>query len=449
MLCGCVGKNGGGLNHYVGQEKLAPIAPWSTLMGALDWSRPPRFQNTPSFHYVHSDQWRYERTADEARLNPDEGPEAAHRRPHHRPPGAGRAPGLAPLLPPVRPQPPGAGAPGAGGRGARREQEIIDWTRRPSCAEKKLRFAVEDPDAPENWPRVWFIWRGNALMSSAKGHEYFLKHYLGTHTNTVAPETARESVREAVWREQAPEGKLDLVVDLNFRMDTSALYSDIVLPAATWYEKDDLNTTDMHSFIHPLQAAVPPCWESKSDWDIFRAIAEKVSALAAQHLPGPLKDIVAVAAAARHPGRDGPARGARLEQGGVRAGPRQDDAGAGGGRARPRQPPPPIHLLRPGGPGEGARGPRPQLADRGYVRRAPRHPADGGVGGRALPLGRRRRRRRQPHPSPGARDQRRGGLPGLPGRGEEGRAARSPTWPRRAGTSAPPSRTSPSSPAGC
>ncbi len=24
MLTGCVGKNGGGLNHYVGQEKLAP-----------------------------------------------------------------------------------------------------------------------------------------------------------------------------------------------------------------------------------------------------------------------------------------------------------------------------------------------------------------------------------------------------------------------------------------
>ena len=59
-----------------------------------------------------------------------------------------------------------------------------------------LRFAVEDPDAPENWPRVWFIWRGNALMSSAKGHEYFLKHYLGTHTNLVAEEVARDAVRE-------------------------------------------------------------------------------------------------------------------------------------------------------------------------------------------------------------------------------------------------------------
>ena len=48
---------------------------------------------------------------------------------------------------------------------------------------------------------------------------------------------------------------MDLVVDMNFRMDTSALYSDIVLPAATWYEKADLNSTDMHSFIHPSVGA--------------------------------------------------------------------------------------------------------------------------------------------------------------------------------------------------
>src|SRR5712692_3323624 len=93
---------------------------------------------------------------------------------------------------------------------------------------RKLKFSVEDPDAPENWPRVWFIWRGNALMASAKGHEYFLKHYLGTHTNTIATDMAEGSVKEVVWHETAPQGKMDLVVDLNFRMDTSALYSDIV-----------------------------------------------------------------------------------------------------------------------------------------------------------------------------------------------------------------------------
>lgn len=85
---------------------------------------------------------------------------------------------------------------------------------------------------------------------------------------------------------------MDLVVDLNFRMDSSALYSDIVLPAASWYEKADLNSTDLHSFIHPLSAAVAPVWESKTDWNIFRDIAQKTSELAREYLPKPQKDIV-------------------------------------------------------------------------------------------------------------------------------------------------------------
>jgi len=158
---------------------------------------------------------------------------------------------------------------------------------------RKLRFSAEDPDAPENWPRVWFIWRGNALMSSAKGHEYFLRHYLGTHDNAIAEEVAEGAVHDVEFHKHAPQGKMDLVVDLNFRMDTSALYSDLILPAATWYEKADLNTTDMHSFIHPLSAAVPPCWEAKSDWQIFRTISKKFSELAAKHFPEPVADLVA------------------------------------------------------------------------------------------------------------------------------------------------------------
>ncbi len=256
MLCGCVGRNGGGLNHYVGQEKLAPVAPWTALFAAMDWLQPPRLQNSPSFHYVHSDQWRYESAAEEARVNrvAEKNPLTAGHTMDHQV-RAVRL-GWLPFYPQfdrsslelVRQ----ARAAGAGS-----EEEVVAWVVR-QLKEKKLRFAVEDPDAPENWPRLWYIWRGNALASSAKGHEYFLKHYLGTHHNSIAPQTAKDSVKEAVWREQAPEGKLDLVIDLNFRMDTSALYSDIVLPAATWYEKDDLNTTDLHSFIHPLQAAVPP-----------------------------------------------------------------------------------------------------------------------------------------------------------------------------------------------
>src|SRR3546814_15719277 len=74
-------------------------------------------------------------------------------------------------------------------------------------------------------------------------------------------------------------------------MSTTCLYGDIVLPTATWYEKDDLNTSDMHPFIHPLSEAVQPLWESKSDWEIYKTIAKKFSELAATHL-GTQQDLV-------------------------------------------------------------------------------------------------------------------------------------------------------------
>ena len=54
----------------------------------------------------------------------------------------------------------------------------------------------------------------------------------------------------------------------------------------------------MHTFINPMQAAVPPAWESKSDWEIYKAIAKKVSELAKVHLPETVQDVVMHPAAA-------------------------------------------------------------------------------------------------------------------------------------------------------
>ena len=290
MFSGCVGVNGGGLAHYVGQEKLAPMESWSSIAFAKDWIPPSRLQNSPSWHYMHNDQWRYEKEFTDYQAVP-RGASWAKGHTADIQVQAVRN-GWLPFYPQfdrsslqlVR---------DAEAAGAKTESEIVAWTVE-QLKSRKLKFAVEDPDAPENWPRVWFIWRGNALLASAKGHEFFLRHYLGTHDNAIAGEVAEGTVHDVRWHEKAPQGKMDLVVDLNFRMDTSALYSDIVLPAASWYEKADLNSTDMHSFVHPLSAAVPPCWESKTDWQIFRTIAKKFSEVAARHFPEPVRDIVAV-----------------------------------------------------------------------------------------------------------------------------------------------------------
>jgi len=288
MLTGSVGVNGGGLGHYVGQEKLVNAASWASIAFGLDWGMAPRHQNTPSFHYVHSDQWRYERGYRDYDSLPDAHPENHDHTIDHQARAVRQ--GWLPFFPQFKDNPIELMRQ-ARRAGAETDEEVTDYIVE-GLKTGEIEFAIDDPDAPESWPRTWFIWRGNAIGTSAKGHEFFMKHYLGTHSSAIAVEPEDHGVAEVNVRPDAPIGKMDLVVDLNFRMDTTALYSDLVLPAATWYEKDDLNSTDMHSFINPMQAAVPPAWESKSDWEIFTAMAKKVSELSGGHLPGEMEDVV-------------------------------------------------------------------------------------------------------------------------------------------------------------
>ncbi|MBK1634831.1 nitrate reductase subunit alpha [Rhodovulum adriaticum] len=287
VMCGCVGQSGGGWSHYVGQEKLRPQTGWLPLAFALDWNRPPRQMNGTSAFYAHTDQWRYETLNVREILSPTapEGDwDAALIDYNIRAERMGWLPSAPQLK--TNPLEVAKAAKAAG-------QDPKDYVAE-GLKSGALQMSCEDPDAPENWIRNLFVWRSNLLGSSGKGHEYFIKHLLGTDNGVMGKDLGaegREKPKEAVWHDTAPEGKLDLLVCIDFRMSTTAVYSDVVLPTASWYEKNDLNTSDMHPFIHPLQAAVDPAYESKSDWEIFKAIARKFSEVAPEIL-GVETDIV-------------------------------------------------------------------------------------------------------------------------------------------------------------
>ena len=289
MMCGTIGVSGGGFAHYVGQEKLRPQTGWTMLAFALDWVRPPRHMNGTSFFYAHSDQWRYEKLDVAELLSPLADP-APYRGSLIDLNVKAERMGWLPSAPQLGVNPLTIAA-AAERAGASVKDHVVAGLKSGA-----ITMACEDPDKPGNFPRNLFIWRSNLFGSSGKGHEYFLKHFLGTRHGLQGKdlgEMGGKKPEEVAWHDPAPEGKLDLVVTLDFRMSTSCLYSDVVLPTATWYEKNDLNTSDMHPFIHPLSAAVDPVWEARSDWGTYKAIARRFSELVEGHL-GIERDVVLV-----------------------------------------------------------------------------------------------------------------------------------------------------------
>ncbi len=289
-ICGCVGQSGGGWAHYVGQEKLRPQAGWAPIAFALDWQRPPRHMNSTSYWYFHTDQWRYETLRGDDLTSPaGKGKYKGYSLADYN--VAAVRMGWLPSAPHWNTNPLDLVSE-AEKAGATDEASIAQHVI-GKLKDGSLDVAFADPDAPENWPRNLFVWRANLIGTSAKGHEYFLKHLLGAQNGVLQESGAGSENKLVKWHDEAPIGKLDLMVDINFRLNSTGSYSDIVLPTATWYEKNDLNTTDMHPFMHPLSEAVSPGWQSKSDWQIFKNIAETFSTLAEKHL-GTRKDIVAL-----------------------------------------------------------------------------------------------------------------------------------------------------------
>lgn len=279
MMCGCIGKSGGGWSHYVGQEKLRPQTGWTPLAFALDWIRPPRQMNSTSFFYAHTNQWRYEKLGVDEVLSPLADKKLYGGSMIDYNVRAERM-GWLPSAPQLQTHPMQV-VKDAQAAGMDAKDYVVK-----SLKDGSLKLSCEDPDHPANWPRTMFVWRSNIIGSSGKGHEYFLKHLLGTTNGVQGKDLGAEEGKpqEVVWHNKAPEGKLDLLVTLDFRMSTTCLYSDIVLPTATWYEKNDLNTSDMHPFIHPLSTAVDPAWQAKSDWEIYKGFAKRFSELCDGHL---------------------------------------------------------------------------------------------------------------------------------------------------------------------
>ncbi|ONI38686.1 dehydrogenase [Candidatus Epulonipiscium fishelsonii] len=90
------------------------------------------------------------------------------------------------------------------------------------------------------------------------------------NSNPMAITQHGKLVREGLSREDL----FTVVLDI-FRTDT-ADYADIILPAATFFEYEDLNQDYLGYYLRHNAPAIEPLGESKSNIDIFNALAKKM-----------------------------------------------------------------------------------------------------------------------------------------------------------------------------
>jgi DMSO reductase family type II enzyme molybdopterin subunit len=72
--------------------------------------------------------------------------------------------------------------------------------------------------------------------------------------------------------------KLDLIVSVNFRMSTTTMYADYVLPTAGYYEQHGIKYAQTYiPYVILSDQAVKPRGEARANWEIFGLLAERIA----------------------------------------------------------------------------------------------------------------------------------------------------------------------------
>jgi DMSO reductase family type II enzyme molybdopterin subunit len=110
--------------------------------------------------------------------------------------------------------------------------------------------------------------------------------YLYTGCNPLRRWPAPQTAKQHLWP------KLKCIVSVNFRMNTTGMYSDYILPAAGYYEKHGIKYTQSYSpYIILSDEAVRPLGESLSEWVIFAMLADRIASKAKERNLGPVRGL--------------------------------------------------------------------------------------------------------------------------------------------------------------
>jgi DMSO reductase family type II enzyme molybdopterin subunit len=108
---------------------------------------------------------------------------------------------------------------------------------------------------------------------------------LFTSMNPLRRWPAPQIIREGFWE------SMEMIAVWEFRMSSSAMQSDIILPAAGWHEKAGIKfCQSLVPYICVGEAAVEPLYESHSEFDIMAKLAMKIQERAREREEGTYLD---------------------------------------------------------------------------------------------------------------------------------------------------------------
>jgi DMSO reductase family type II enzyme molybdopterin subunit len=97
------------------------------------------------------------------------------------------------------------------------------------------------------------------------------RFYYFTGLNPLRRWPNSETIRESLWKE------IDTLVTCDFRLSTSGMAADYILPASGYYEKPGIKYTQSYlPYVIVGDRAVPGLYESKHEWDIAFLLAKAI-----------------------------------------------------------------------------------------------------------------------------------------------------------------------------
>ncbi|SMB91286.1 prokaryotic molybdopterin-containing oxidoreductase family, molybdopterin binding subunit [Thermanaeromonas toyohensis ToBE] len=103
-----------------------------------------------------------------------------------------------------------------------------------------------------------------------KQNPYPIKAFYITCSNLLVQTADRNRWLREVWP------KLELVVAVDQFFNNTLNYADIVLPAAHYYETEEIVLSGDVPYVLYRQKVIEPLWEARPDWEIYRGIASRL-----------------------------------------------------------------------------------------------------------------------------------------------------------------------------